>query len=80
MDPDSDQVVDSVVPIENGRLVATKCVLHGVIYIWDLEDAMSRCDIDGSLRVEPIHILNFSKSDNYFMSMGSSLGMYLKYV
>ena len=70
---DSDQLVDSVEPIENGRMIATKCALHGVIYIWDLKEAIQNCDNEGSLSVVPIHILNYSNTDNYFMSMGSSI-------
>jgi hypothetical protein len=73
---DSDQLVDSVEPIENGRMIATKCALHGVIYIWDLKEAIQNCDNEGSLSVVPIHILNYSNTDNYFMSMGSSICAY----
>ncbi|KAJ1519537.1 hypothetical protein ONE63_004817 [Megalurothrips usitatus] len=66
------QLVDSVEPIQNGKIIASKCALHGNIYLWDLEEAIEDC-MGNSSTVRPAHILNYSNTDNYFMSMGSSL-------
>ncbi|XP_026273112.1 leucine-rich repeat and WD repeat-containing protein 1-like isoform X1 [Frankliniella occidentalis] len=67
------QLVDSVEPIKNGKIVASKCALYGSIYLWDLEEAIDHCGDRGHTKVQPAHILDYSKTDNYFMSLGSSL-------
>ncbi|KAK3928654.1 Leucine-rich repeat and WD repeat-containing protein 1, partial [Frankliniella fusca] len=67
------QLVDSVEPIGNGKMVASKCALYGNIYLWDLEEALDHCGDRGHTNVQPAHILDYSKTDNYFMSLGSSL-------
>ncbi|XP_034255624.1 leucine-rich repeat and WD repeat-containing protein 1-like [Thrips palmi] len=67
------QLVDTVEPIQTGKMIASKCALYGNIYLWDLEEAMQYAEAGGNVKVEPAHTLNYSKTDNYFMSMGSSL-------
>lgn len=68
-----DQLVDTVEPIQTGKMIASKCALYGNIYLWDLEEALHYAEEGGNVKIEPAHTLNYSKTDNYFMSMGSSL-------
>lgn len=70
---DDSQLVDSVEPIQTGKMIASKCALYGNIFLWDLEEAIQYAEAGGNVKIEPAHTLNYSKTDNYFMSMGSSM-------
>lgn len=73
LNSEEDQLVDTVEPIQNGKIVASKCALYCSIYLWNLEELVKNHSKGGNVIVEPNHILNYSNTDNYFMSMGSSL-------
>uniref|UniRef100_A0A1B6DMD0 Leucine-rich repeat and WD repeat-containing protein 1 WD domain-containing protein n=1 Tax=Clastoptera arizonana TaxID=38151 RepID=A0A1B6DMD0_9HEMI len=59
-------LVDSVEVLGDGT-VATKCALHGAIYLWSLSDTLE----NNSLVVKPTHVLRWSNTDNYFMVLGA---------
>jgi len=64
--PDDQNFVDSIEAIGNGQLIATKCANHGNIYIWNLENTLkSKAKV-----VQPVHILKWSSTDNYYMNIG----------
>jgi hypothetical protein len=68
------QLVDSLQVVQDG-VIATKCALHGVIYLWDLMATLSaRGDDQGAIAVTPIRVLNWSNTDNYFMNIGCHPG------
>lgn len=70
------QLVDSVEALENGQ-IASKCALHGVIYIWNLEQTMKECKAGNNVyNIIPSHVLKWSDTDNYFMNLGFSKGKY----
>ncbi|XP_069674110.1 leucine-rich repeat and WD repeat-containing protein 1-like isoform X2 [Periplaneta americana] len=60
------QLVDSIEMVGQST-VATKCALHGVIYLWNLTSAIQG---DAVTTVQPTHVLQWSDTDNYFMNMG----------
>ena len=65
------QLVDSVEIVSDG-IVATKCALQGVIYLWDLRATLA----SGSEKVVMTQKLKWSDTDNYFMGMGVHPGIY----
>lgn len=71
----NENVIDSI-EIVKDSWIATKAALHGVIYIFDLEATLSKTKNNKCL-VKPTYILQWSDTDNYFMSCGVGLGMYL---
>uniref|UniRef100_A0A1B6KS80 Leucine-rich repeat and WD repeat-containing protein 1 WD domain-containing protein n=1 Tax=Graphocephala atropunctata TaxID=36148 RepID=A0A1B6KS80_9HEMI len=66
-DTDTQDLVDSVEVVGDG-VVATKCALHGAIYLWNLTDTLARQS--DSPAVKPTHVLRWSDTDNYFMFIG----------
>lgn len=66
---DTQDLVDSVEAIADG-IIATKCALHGAIYLWNLSQTLS----SGSNAIKPTHVLRWSETDNYFMSIGVQPG------
>ncbi|XP_050543861.1 leucine-rich repeat and WD repeat-containing protein 1-like isoform X1 [Daktulosphaira vitifoliae] len=66
-----EKVIDSVEVI-SGSWIITKVALHGVMYIFNLESALSKINNDKCI-IEPTYVLNWSDSDNYFMSCGVGL-------
>jgi hypothetical protein len=68
------QLVDSLQVVQDS-LIATKCALHGVIYLWDLMATLSaRGNGQGAITVTPIRVLSWSSTDNYFMNIGCHPG------
>ncbi|KAJ4449327.1 hypothetical protein ANN_00725 [Periplaneta americana] len=67
------QLVDSIEMVGQST-VATKCALHGVIYLWNLTSAIQG---DAVTTVQPTHVLQWSDTDNYFMNMGCHPGQFL---
>jgi hypothetical protein len=68
------QLVDSLVLVGDG-MVATKCALHGVIYLWDLMATLAASgEGQQTITVTPIRVLTWSNTDNYFMNMGCHSG------
>ncbi|CAH1395866.1 unnamed protein product [Nezara viridula] len=69
------KLVDSVEVLKEG-LIACKYALHSCIYICDLKplrDALHECNEIDSFELEPLHILKWSSTDNYFMYMGVNI-------
>jgi len=64
--------VDSIEAIGNGKTIASKCVLHGCIYIWNLEDALK----NQPRVIKPLHILKWSSTDNFYMNIGINASKY----
>lgn len=65
----SQDLVDSVEAMADG-LIATKCALHGAIYLWNLTETLaSKTDA-----VKPTHVLRWSETDNYYMFIGVQTG------
>jgi hypothetical protein len=72
--PGEPQLVDSLQVVQ-GSVIATKCALHGVIYLWDLMTTLSaRENGQGAITVTPICVLSWSSTDNYFMNIGCHPG------
>ncbi|XP_022178498.1 leucine-rich repeat and WD repeat-containing protein 1-like [Myzus persicae] len=67
----NENVIDSI-EIVKDSWIATKAALHGVIYIFDLEATLSKTKNNKCL-VKPTYILQWSDTDNYFMSCGVGL-------
>ncbi|KAJ9589710.1 hypothetical protein L9F63_017082 [Diploptera punctata] len=59
------ELVDSV-EVVTDTIVATKCALHGFIYLWDLKATLA----SASKTVVLTHKLKWSDTDNYFMGIG----------
>ena len=68
---DGHDLVDSVESLRDG-IVATKCALHGAIYLWNLKETL----LEDSYIVKPTHVLRWSNTDNYFMFMGADKGRF----
>lgn len=71
----NEKVIDSIEIIKESW-VATKVALHGVIYIFNLDSVLSEM-INYKCVVKPTYVLMWSDTDNYFMSCGVGLGMYI---
>lgn len=69
-DTGDQDLVDCVEAMGDG-LIATKCALHGAIYLWSLPDTLK----SNTLIVKPLHVLRWSNTDNYFMFIGAHKGM-----
>jgi len=57
--------------------VASKCALHGAIYIWNLEEVLGEDKItngEKNIRITPLYQLQWSDTDNYFMYLGYDIG------
>ncbi|XP_050420946.1 leucine-rich repeat and WD repeat-containing protein 1-like [Adelges cooleyi] len=67
-----EKVIDCI-EVVNGSWIATKVALHGVIYIFNLETVLANMN-NNKCVVQPTYILNWSDTDNYFMSCGIGLG------
>lgn len=68
------QLVDSL-EVVGERVIATKCALHGVIYLWDLLATLAATGEEHTtITVTPICVLSWSNTDNYFMNMGCHPG------
>jgi hypothetical protein len=68
------QLVDSLEVVGDG-VIATKCALHGVIYLWNLMATLAaRGECQDTITVTPICVLSWSNTDNYFMNMGCNPG------
>lgn len=68
------QLVDSL-EVVGESMIATKCALHGVIYLWDLMAALAASGKEHTtITVTPICVLSWSNTDNYFMNMGCHQG------
>jgi hypothetical protein len=68
------QLVDSL-EVVGDSVIATKCALHGVIYLWDLMATMAASGKGHmAITVTPICVLSWSNTDNYFMNMGCHPG------
>ncbi|GLH03903.1 Uncharacterized protein GBIM_09722 [Gryllus bimaculatus] len=63
------QLVDSVEVLSNG-FVATKCALHGNIYVWNIRDTLKDIKNQHTLKIAPSYVLKWKDTDNYFMYMG----------
>jgi len=68
-------VIDSIEIVKHSW-IATKVALHGVIYIFNLDAALSKAKNNKCL-VRPEYVLKWSDTDNYFMSCSVGLGMHL---
>lgn len=67
-------LVDSL-EVVGESVIATKCALHGVIYLWDLMAALGTSGKKHTnITVTPICVLSWSNTDNYFMNMGCHQG------
>lgn len=71
----NENVIDSIEIIKD-NWIATKVALHGVIYVFNLDKALSKINDDKCV-VHPSYILKWSDTDNYFMSSGVGLSMTL---
>jgi len=71
----NENVIDSI-EIVKDSWIATKVALHGVIYIFDLSATLSKTK-NNKCVVKPNYTLQWSDTDNYFMSCSVGLGMYL---
>ncbi|XP_046386130.1 leucine-rich repeat and WD repeat-containing protein 1-like [Ischnura elegans] len=78
---DDETLVDSVVCIPGSSLVATKCALRGLIYLWNLAATIENMQVKSNkisesrkvkLSVTPVKCLRWSDTDDYFMAMGCS--------
>ena len=68
------QLVDSL-EVVGENVIATKCALHGVIYLWDLMATLAASGKEHTtFTVTPICVLSWSNTDNYFMNMGCHRG------
>ena len=68
------QLVDSL-EVVGESVIATKCALHGVIYLWDLTATLAASGKEHTtFTVTPICVLSWSNTDNYFMNMGCHPG------
>ncbi|KAL4120042.1 hypothetical protein QTP88_012788 [Uroleucon formosanum] len=67
----NENVIDSI-EIVKDSWIATKVALHGVIYIFNLDAALSKTK-NNKCSVKPTYILQWSDTDNYFMSCGVGL-------
>ncbi|CAI6344430.1 unnamed protein product [Macrosiphum euphorbiae] len=67
----NENVIDSI-EIVKDSWIATKVALHGVIYIFNLDAALSKTKNNKCL-VKPTYILQWSDTDNYFMSCSVGL-------
>lgn len=73
---ESPSLVDTAEVLENG-LVASKCALHGSIYIWNLETVLGAERVppeNRNIRITPLYQLAWSNTDNYFMYLGYDQG------
>lgn len=73
----NEKVIDAI-EIVNDSWIATKVALHGVIYIFNLNTALSKIKDDRCV-VKPAYLLKWSDTDNYFMSCGIGLSKYITY-
>jgi len=71
----NENVIDSI-EIVKDSWIATKVALHGVIYIFNLNSTLPKTK-NNKCVVKPNYILQWSDTDNYFMSCSVGLGMYL---
>lgn len=71
----NEKVIDSV-EIVKDNWITTKVALHGVIYIFNLDSTLSKMK-NNKCVVKPNFTLKWSNTDNYFMSCGVGLGVYL---
>ncbi|XP_026685503.1 leucine-rich repeat and WD repeat-containing protein 1-like [Diaphorina citri] len=71
---DEENLVDSVQNVCNG-FIAVKCALHGKIYIFNMNSITSglrnvlAASDNSPLKLKPALTLNWSQTDNYFMSI-----------
>lgn len=63
------QLVDSVAVLGKG-VVASKCALHGNIYVWNLKETLQENADKSSCIIAPSHVLKWKDTDNYFMNIG----------
>ena len=70
------QLVDSL-EVVGESVIATKCALHGIIYLWDLMATLAASrEEHTTITVTPTCALSWSNTDNYFMNMGCHPGDY----
>lgn len=70
----NEKVIDSI-EIVKDSWIATKVALHGVIYIFNLDETLSKIKKNKCV-VKPQYVLQWSDTDNYFMSCGVGLGKF----
>lgn len=71
----NEKVIDSIEVVKDSW-IAVKVALHGVIYIFNLDESLSKIK-ENKCIVESPFVLQWSDTDNYFMSCGVDLSKYL---
>lgn len=67
-------IVDSIEVMKNG-FIASKCVLHGVIYIWHIRNVeISNNSKLITVNVIPNYILNWCLTENYYLEINTNYG------
>ena len=84
-DKGENPLVDSLTMVSEW-VVASKCALHGLIYVWDLKATVKNVNFDNvtegdenkvvEQEVSLLGTLKFAETDNYYMNLGSHKGMY----
>jgi len=72
----SKSIVDSICMIDESTIIS-KCILHGCMYVFNLAKTVAGFDIDDTSKKEEkeakvIATLDWSKTDNYYMNIGSN--------
>ena len=88
-DKGENPLVDSLTMVSEW-VVASKCALHGLIYVWDLKATVKNVNFDNvtegdenkvvEQEVSLLGTLKFAETDNYYMNLGSHKGMYSTYL
>lgn len=73
----NENIIDSI-EVVNGSWIATKVALHGVIYVFNLEETVSKVK-DNKCTVKPAYVLEWSDTDNFYMSCGVGLSMFVSF-
>jgi len=82
-DKGENPLVDSLTMVSEW-VVASKCALHGLIYVWDLKATVKNVNFDNvtegdenkvvEQEVSLLGTLKFAETDNYYMNLGSHKG------
>ena len=82
-DKGENPLVDSLTMVSDWT-VASKCALHGLIYVWDLKATVKNLNFENATEgeenkvveqdVSMLGTLKFAETDNYYMNLGSYKG------
>ena len=82
-DKGENPLVDSLTMVSDWT-VASKCALHGLIYVWDLKATVKKVNYENATQGEEnkvveqevsiVGTLKFAETDNYYMNLGSHKG------